>query len=226
MPREVFMSPAIEIIGLTKVIGERAVLRELHLVVEVGETLAVHGHNGAGKTTLLRCLANILQPSAGQVLWFGTPTSAARSRQGLVGLLSHESYLYAELTVEENLLLAARLQGVSLPQQRVNYWLEQAELRPASQTRVDRLSRGMRQRVSLVRAILHDPQLILLDEPCTGLDEDGQRWLIDLCTAWRRERRTLCFTSHDNRFSERIADRCLWLKAGCWDSRTLVKAIA
>jgi ABC-type multidrug transport system ATPase subunit len=133
--------------------------------------LAVAGPNGAGKTTLLRLLAGLMQPSAGEIRILGNSMArgSAQTRRA-VGLLSHQSLLYDDLTLLENLTFAARLYGLEQPRERAAAALDEAGLTPRAEELPKRLSRGLLQRAAIARALLHAPRLLLLDEPFTGLD--------------------------------------------------------
>src|SRR5215212_2651317 len=163
------MAPAIELSGLGRAYGERSALSGVTLTLEPGRTLAVFGANGAGKTTLLRILATLLRPHAGRarVLGRDLPRDGWAVR-GRIGLLAHDPLLYRELSARENLRFHARLHGVE--EARVEALLEQVGLRPRADEPVRTLSRGMTQRVAICRAALHEPELLLLDEPLTNLD--------------------------------------------------------
>src|SRR4051794_39992327 len=155
--------------GLGRAYGERVVLRELSLTVAAGTTLAVFGPNGAGKTTLLRILATLLRPHAGRATVLGRelPREGWAVR-GRLGLLAHEPMLYRDLTARENLRYHARLHGVAL--ERIDALLDAVGMRLRGDEPVRTLSRGMTQRVAICRAVLHEPELLLLDEPYANLD--------------------------------------------------------
>jgi heme ABC exporter ATP-binding subunit CcmA len=163
---------AIELDRLSREYGERIALREVSLVLARGETLVVLGPNGAGKTTLLRVLATLLRPSAGSasVLGCELPRQAWRLR-GRLGYLGHEPLLYRDLTVEENLRFHARLHGLDVSgSQRIAQLLGLVGMERRSDELVRNLSAGMAQRVAVCRAVLHEPELLLLDEPLAHLD--------------------------------------------------------
>jgi heme ABC exporter ATP-binding subunit CcmA len=157
--------------GLQRSFGRARVLRGVDLSLHPGEALAVIGPNGAGKTTLLRLLAGLIRPSAGTIQLMGQPfrrgSDPARSE---IGLLSHQSLLYDDLTVRENLVFAARLHVLDQPKSRADAALDAAGLSPYSDTLPRRLSRGLLQRAAIARALLHSPRILLLDEPFTALD--------------------------------------------------------
>ncbi len=163
---------ALELEDLTRLYGEREALAGVSLSLQPGQTLVVLGPNGAGKTTLLRVLATLLRPHAGEVRVLGhrLPDEAWAVR-GRVGLLGHEPLLYRELTASENLRFHARLYGVGM--ERVRELLEAVGMATRADEPVRTLSRGMVQRVATARAILHDPELLLLDEPRANLDPAG-----------------------------------------------------
>jgi heme ABC exporter ATP-binding subunit CcmA len=147
------------------------VLRDLDLTLGPGEALAVVGPNGAGKTTLLRLLAGLLRPSAGEVTVLGRPLHGDHAARRAIGFLSHQSLLYDDLTVLENLTFAARLYGLARPVEHAGQALEAAGLSARGGDTPARLSRGLLQRAAIARALLHRPRVLLLDEPFTALDE-------------------------------------------------------
>ena len=165
--------PAIEAQGLVRHYGRRRALDGVSLALEPGECLALFGPNGAGKTTLLRVLAGLLRPQAGTVRVGGVTLAGDAEARAQVGLVSHQSMLYAALTVRENLVFSARLYGVSQPARAAEAALERLRVLDRAESTVRSLSRGLQQRVSIARAIVHQPRVVLLDEPYTGLDEVG-----------------------------------------------------
>ena len=168
----------LEMQGLKKSFGLKPILRGIDLELNQGERKALMGANGAGKTTLLRILAGLTAPSAGAVRIAGLDLTrdAQRVRQ-LVGFVGHQPYLYDELTALENLLFFGRMYAVKDAQQRARALLHRVGLEKRVQDRVNTLSRGQLQRLALARALLHSPRLLLLDEPDTGLDEQGNELL-------------------------------------------------
>jgi heme ABC exporter ATP-binding subunit CcmA len=205
---------AIQASNLSKAFGGRTVLRRLDLDVTRAEQIALTGANGAGKTTLLRCLASVLRPTSGEVRWFGRPAAANPAARRLIAMVGHETRLYPHLTVRENLLFAARMYGVAQPGRRADHLLDQIGLRPHAHRFPVRISRGMRQRVAIVRALVHDPLILLLDEPFSGLDQQATGWLVDLLRKLRARGSTVCFTTHDRQKAEQLADRVLHLCCG------------
>ena len=199
---------------MTKRFGRRLVLDEIDLEVVAGESIVLTGSNGAGKTTLLRAMAALIRPSSGEVLWFGKKTGGQHENHRLIGMVAHENRLYPHLTLRENLLFAARMCDVAHPQKRVESLLETVGLLPHGDRMPPVLSKGMRQRLSLARALIHDPPILMMDEPFDGLDADAERWLTALLQELRQQGRTLCFVLHDEAKTQQLADRVLHLYQG------------
>jgi heme exporter protein A len=202
---------AIELEGVSRAYGERVALRGVSLRVEAGATLAVFGPNGAGKSTLLRILATLLRQHAGEVRVLGRSLPAeAWAVRGKVGFLGHEPLLYRELTGRENLRFQARLHGVG--EERVAALLDATALGSRADEPVHGLSRGLVQRLAVCRAVLHDPPLLLLDEPRANLDP-GSVELVEPLIG-RASGRTRVVTSHDPAGGLAEADVALGLRAG------------
>lgn len=163
--------PLLDARGLHRSFGRARILRGVDLTLRPGEVLAVVGPNGAGKTTLLRLLAGLIRPTAGQIRVLDQPLERRdASTRRAIGLLSHHSLLYDDLTLLENLIFAARLYGLDRPGEVALAALEQAGLGGRAGELPRRLSRGLLQRAAIVRALLHRPRVLLLDEPFTALD--------------------------------------------------------
>jgi heme exporter protein A len=204
-------APAIELRGLCRYFGERTALRDVTLTVGAGTTLAVLGRNGAGKSTLLRILASLLRPHSGDIEVFGEPLPyRAFAVRAKVGLLAHEPLLYRELTARENLDYHARLHRVAAG--RVDEVLDAVEFQRRADDPVRTLSRGMVQRVAVCRAVLHQPALLLLDEPRANLDPAASALVEPLIG--RPSGATRVLTSHDPRAAMAEADMLLALKDG------------
>lgn len=204
-------TPAIEARGLSRHFGERVALCDISFRLNSGATLAVLGHNGAGKSTLLRILSTLLRPHEGEVTVLGEslPRRAFAVRAH-VGLLGHEPLLYRDLSGRENLHYQARLH--SLRSERADELLEMVGMERRADDPVRSLSRGMVQRIAVCRAVLHDPELLLLDEPRANLDPAAIELVEPLIG--RGNGRTRVITSHDPRAAMEEADFVLGLKDG------------
>jgi heme exporter protein A len=202
---------AVELDGLTRRYGEREALGGVSLSLQEGQTLLVLGPNGAGKTTLLRVLATLLRPHAGLVRVLGSKLpDTAWAVRGRIGLLGHEPLLYRELSARENLRFHARLHGVAA--ERVEELLAAVGIAARAQEPLRTLSRGMVQRVAVARAVLHDPELLLLDEPRANLDPAGAELVEPLIGRESSRTRVLC--SHDPAADLAGADLVLGLRGG------------
>ena len=203
--------PAVLLRGAGRRYGERAALRDVSLELAAGQTLVVFGPNGAGKTTLLRMLATLLRPHAGEVRVLGRslPDDGYAVR-GRIGFLGHEPLLYRELSGRENLRFHARLHGVG--SERVEAVLAAVGMDRRAGDPVAELSRGMVQRLAVARAVLHEPELLLLDEPLANLDPAAQAQVAPLIGAGSGRTRVL--TSHDPAGGLVGADLALGLKGG------------
>ena len=188
----------IEVTRLIKRFGPKAVLRNLDFQVAQGEFVAVLGPNGAGKTTFLRILSSLSRQTAGEVriAGYALPHQAAAVRRSL-GVVSHLPLLYGDLSAEENLVFYGRMYGVPGMQQRVSEVLELVGLAARRRDLVRTFSRGMQQRLAIARAVLHDPEVLLLDEPHTGLDQDACEMLDTVLRQVGARGRTVVMTSHD-----------------------------
>jgi heme ABC exporter ATP-binding subunit CcmA len=205
------MAEAIEAAGLTRHFGERTVLRDVSFGLSPGSTLAVLGRNGAGKSTLLRILATLLRPHAGKVSLLGEELPRrAWAVRGRIGLLGHEPLLYRDLTGRENLRYHAALHRVAVA--RVEEVLGAVGMERRGDDPVRSLSRGMVQRLSVARAVLHSPELLLLDEPRSNLDPAGIELLEPLIG--RASGATRVLTSHDPSAALAEADVVLALNGG------------
>ena len=203
--------PAIELRGLVRQFGERTALRNVSVRVPTGATLAVLGHNGAGKSTLLRILATLLRPHEGEVVVLGEPLPRrAFAVRGQLGLLAHEPLLYRDLSGRENLQYHARLHGAT--PERVEAVLAAVGMERRAEEPVRQLSRGMVQRLAVCRAVLHEPKLLLLDEPRANLDPAASELVEPLIGRTAGVTRVL--TSHDPRAALAEADLVLALRQG------------
>ncbi len=165
--------PVVETRGLTKTFGVTPVLREVNLRVEEGRCSLLVGGNGSGKSTLLRILAGLSQPTSGEVMVFGESSGKMGAARRRIGMLSHQSWLYPNLTARENLEFYGELYGMPNRDDLATKWIEAVGLSASKNERVREFSRGMEQRLSIARTMLTEPDLLLLDEPFAALDPDG-----------------------------------------------------
>lgn len=208
-------APYLKISGLKKSFGLKPVLRGVDLTINAGERMALLGANGAGKTTLLRILAGLTRPGAGQVSINGLDLiQQTREIRRKVGFVAHQPYLYDDLTALENLLFFARMYGVEQPQARAALLLQRVGLGKKARERASSLSRGQLQRLALARALLHSPQLLLLDEPDTGLDQEGRELLTTLLQEHHAHGGTTLFTTHDLETATQSSDQIVMLRNG------------
>ncbi len=193
---------------LVKRFGLKVVLRGVDFEVQPGEFVALLGPNGAGKTTFLRILASLSRPSLGDVHIAGykLPAEAAQVRARL-GVVSHLPLLYGELTAEENLRFYARMYNIPHAESRITEMLKMVDLEARRRDLVRTYSRGMQQRLAIGRAVLHDPDVMLFDEPYTGLDQDASAMLDDVLKTVAAQGRTVVMTSHDLARAENLATR-------------------
>jgi heme exporter protein A len=205
----------IEIRDLSRYYGRRRALSHVSLVCSAGQIVGLLGPNGAGKSTLLSILSTLITPSAGEVLYgaYRARTAGAGLR-GCLGLLAHDLHLYPELTARENLQFFARLYGLPDVAARVARALERAALVDRADDVVTGFSRGMRQRLALERALLHEPRLLLLDEPFTGLDDASAAALVARLKELRAGGRIVIVATHDLDVAEGLLDRAAILKDG------------
>lgn len=207
----------IEAQGVTKAFGLRPVLRGVDLAVEDGEFLTLFGPNGAGKTTLLRILASLSRPTTGlaRIAGYVLPQQAAAAR-GVLGIVSHQPLLYGELSAEENLRFYARMYGLNpaMRDARIAEVIEAVGLSKRTYDLVRTFSRGMQQRLAIARATLHDPPVLLLDEPYTGLDQDAAAILDRVLREVAARGRTVLMTTHNVARGLALADRVAILSRG------------
>jgi heme exporter protein A len=203
--------PGIRLENVSKLYGDVTALRAVSLHITPGSTVALLGPNGAGKSTLMQVISGLTAPTTGTV--------SANGSTAAMGVLTHKTMLYDRLTGRENLALHANLRGID--RQRIETVLAQVDLLAAANRPVADYSHGMRRRLALARALLHDPQLLLLDEPFSGLDADSQEWLWQLLAGTSTGRstslrgvRTILFSSHDTQRAAAHADRILILRNG------------
>ena len=206
-------APGISIRQLTKTYGRFRALHRVDMEVAPGSFLALFGPNGAGKSTLLGIIAGLVRPSRGQVLLDGDVITGDRDESlgERIGVLSYQTYLYDELTVRENLRFYGKLYGIKNSEERIEELLRTVGMDARAGSPVRTLSRGMRQRVALARALLHDPDVLLLDEPYSGLDQDA---LVMLKTILTARNKTILLVTHDLARGLESADRVAILNRG------------
>jgi heme exporter protein A len=210
--------PAFSPVGLRfenidKRYGGLLALRGVSLTIGAGECVVFAGRNGSGKTTLLRIAARLVRPSRGELSFTGAP-SGQEDNAMRPGFVAHATMVYDELTAEENLLLFARLLGTARPENRIEALLQEVGLSDRRASRVRTFSRGMRQRVAIARALLHEPAVLLLDEPATGLDTQGVTWLAEAIRRLRDSGRTILMSLHGESEISSLGTRAIRLDSG------------
>jgi heme exporter protein A len=203
----------IQVQGLSKYFGRFSALRELNLTVGTGEFIALFGRNGAGKSTLLRILAGLSRPSAGA---YKIQDGAAKpfSLRRAIGYLSHLTSLYLDLTAIENLRFYAQLMDVRTDEEFLIQKIGRVGLAGREREPVRNYSRGMQQRLAIARAFLHDPEILLLDEPFTGLDQSGSDLLKGFLSGAHSRGKTCIMAIHDAQLGYEMADRLVILDKG------------
>ena len=207
------MSAGLVVDGVSKYYGHFPALRDIQLHVKPGSTVALLGRNGAGKTTLLRIIAGLSKSSQGSVRIEGSDVRQAVNRRR-IGVLGHGISLYDELSATENLVLFARLYGLPDPEKRALAWLERTGLDRVRDGLVREFSRGMRQRLAVARAFLHDPELLLFDEPFTALDDRAIAVLQSLLAEAHANGRTIVLSTHQLREALEIATHVALIRRG------------
>jgi heme exporter protein A len=189
--------PAVDVSGVSRSFGRRRAVDGVDLTLHSGDCLALFGPNGAGKTTLLRVIAGLLRPTAGTVRVGGQSLREDAHARGQVGLVSHQSMLYRALTSLENVEFAARLYGLRDVRGAALRSLERMQMLERADSPVRALSRGLQQRISIARAIVHEPSVVLLDEPYTGLDAAGAVALTETLQLLRASGATMLLVTHN-----------------------------
>lgn len=207
------MSAALEVRGVWKYYGDFPALRDIALQVNAGSTVALLGRNGAGKTTLLRILAGLSKPSRGAVTIEGADVRQESTRRK-IGVLGHGISLYDELSAAENLSLFAKLYGVAHPDKRVEEMLERTGLERVRDGLAREFSRGMRQRLAVARVFLHDPEILILDEPFTALDDRAIAVLQSLLNEMHSRGRTVIMSTHQLREALELATHVAMIQRG------------
>lgn len=204
---------ALDVDGVFKYYGDFPALRDVGFRVTRGSTVALLGRNGAGKTTLLKIIAGLSKPSQGQVRVLGSDVRMESARRR-VGVLGHGISLYDELTATENLMLYARLYDLEDPQKQAAFWLERVGLERVRDGLVREFSRGMRQRLAVARAFLHDPEVLLFDEPFTSLDDRAIALLQSLLSDAHAQERTIVMSTHQLKEALELATHVALIRRG------------
>lgn len=206
-------SSVLELRGVFKYYGDFPALRDLSLRVTPGSTLALLGRNGAGKTTLLRIIAGLSKPTQGTVRLLGSDVRKESTRRQ-IGVLGHGISLYDELSATENLMIFGRLYGIENPRRSALAWLERTGLDRVRDGLVREFSRGMRQRLAVARAFLHEPQVLLFDEPFTALDDRAIAVLQSLLKEAQLAGRTIVMSTHQLREALELATHVAFIQRG------------
>ncbi|MCY0902878.1 MAG: ABC transporter ATP-binding protein [Firmicutes bacterium] len=206
------MTAIVELDGVGKDYAERFILSHVDFRLNAGEIIGLTGANGTGKSTLLRIMAGLSKPSEGRVWLFGQePGPRSRSR---IGVLLEAGFLYGDLTARETLLYYGRLYGIKRPADAANEWLERIELTRDGDELVKTFSKGMRQRLAMARAALHQPRLFLLDEPFDGLDQRQSERLARWVREWGEAGCGVVLISHDERMVASLSTRIVRMERG------------
>lgn len=206
---------SVRVVEVSKIFGREYALHRVSLTFEAGSLTALLGGNGAGKTTLLNILATLESPSSGHVHYDGNAWPAfAKAGRRYIGWVSHEGLVYGDLSGQENLEFYAKMYGLPDPKALAARWLERVGLAHAASRRVHAYSRGMLQRLSIARAMMHDPALLLLDEPLTGLDRQGREDVGALFGELKARGKILVMSTHDLHALDGICDQVAILKQG------------
>jgi heme exporter protein A len=205
----------VEARGLNKKFGYKTALRNIDLFLQEGDSLALFGPNGAGKSTLIQVLCSLMQPTSGSVSVAGYDARDDREAlHQIIGLIAHQTFLYPHLTAYENLKFYGAMYGVARLDVRIKDVLDLVGLSGYTHDTVQNFSRGMQQRLSIGRAIIHDPMIMFLDEPFTGLDQQGREDFVKLILQFRDQGKTIIMASHDLQLGIELCERAAILKAG------------
>ncbi len=208
------MSPILELRGVRKSYGDFVAVHDLDLSIPQGAIYGVLGPNGAGKSTTIRMIMNIYVPDAGEILLDGAPLD--RSATDRVAYLPEERGLYRKMRVREHIVYLARLKGLSADEagSRADAWLERFDLSDRAAAKVDELSKGMQQKVQFIACVLPEPDLIILDEPFSGLDPINTRLLTEIISEQREAGRTVLFSTHVLEQAEKLCDHIVLIHRG------------
>jgi heme exporter protein A len=204
----------VSVAGLTKSYGPTLALAGVDLGFEAGTATVIQGSNGSGKSTLLWLLAMLAYPTRGTIRYGSYGVDRADELRGRIGFVAHQLQLYPGLSGQENLVLAAKLQGIAYAQKRATDLCEALALGEYWDRPVRTYSRGQAQRVSIARALLHEPRLLLMDEPATGLDEKSTESVVQLIDQETQQGAIVIIVTHAAKFAGVVADRVLYMDRG------------
>lgn len=205
----------IETFNLTKAMGEKLIVKDVSLTINRGESAAVLGPNGAGKSTWLKLVAGLVRPTSGTIRVNGTNRKQdSYLQQKDLGYLGHQSFLYDQFSPYENLMYYAKLYGMKRPEKRIDELIERINLAYFKHEPVRSFSRGMVQRTAIARAILHEPELLLLDEPHTGLDQQSKAWFAAMIQDVKRNGTTVVMVTHEFDQMMNVCDRVVVFRNG------------
>lgn len=204
----------ISVSNLTKSYGGIFALKNLNLEISPGEFVVLFGPNGAGKSTLLKILSTVIKPTEGDISISDTASDNLTDARSKIGFVSHESYLYENLTAYENLVFFGRLYGLRKPAERADFLLDKMNISNRAHDLVKNYSQGMKQRIALCRAVIHDPCILYLDEPFNSLDLPGINIIINLLKELKSDHKTILMSTHNYEQSIEMADRTLVLVDG------------
>jgi len=208
------MAPTLEVRDVRKSYGDFVAVGGVSMAVPAGSIFGLLGPNGAGKTTTIRMIMDIIAPDTGEVLIFGHP----RSREDLrrIGYLPEERGLYRKMTVTEQLLFLGEIRGLKkatlLP--KIQHWLERVDLGRWAKSKIEELSKGMQQKVQLIGTVLHEPDLLILDEPFSGLDPINQELFRELLVEYRDQGKSVVLSTHGMELAERMCDHICLISRG------------
>jgi len=208
------MTPSLELIDVRKSYGDFQAVAGLSMAVPPGSIFGLLGPNGAGKTTTIRMIMDIIAPDSGEVRTFGHPRTAADLRK--VGYLPEERGLYRKMTVMDQLTFLGEIRGLSRrdAQAAVARWLERVELGGWAKNKVEELSKGMQQKIQLIGTLLHEPEILILDEPFSGLDPLNQEMFKELLAEYRQQGRCILFSTHGMELAEKMCDHICLISQG------------
>jgi ABC-2 type transport system ATP-binding protein len=208
------MTPILELRNVRKAYGDFVAVNDVSLSVPAGSIFGLLGPNGAGKTSTIRMIMNITAQDSGEISVFGHPRTAEDLRR--IGYLPEERGLYRKMTVMNQLLFLGELRGLKGPTLRsdIERWLERVDLAKWSKSKVEELSKGMQQKVQLVGTVLHKPDLLILDEPFSGLDPINQELFRDLLGEYRAEGKSVVLSTHGMELAERMCDHICLISNG------------